>query len=815
MRKLIWSLMTVLAFVFVSCTDETDSMGIANRTLVRLTPEGNVLTRATGAPQVDGYHLRYILEAYEQQVSGELGAKLGRFVQTTTDFELELAQEKTYVLLAWADYVSSGLDNANISSTEDEFYNTTDLKNVQMVTAKWALNTDAKDAFCQVKKDVKQSTQAVELTLKRPLAQLNIKTKEAVQRAKAVQLKYPNVYTAFNVFTGDVAGTASEQAFSAPVLSGSDSRVAYDYLFVHPLKDAGKYAQGSSLYNVIINLFATTETSGQADTSYEVEFVPFSPNYRTNLTCADIPAPGVQKTPITVSVDADFETNELTDPKQFINSSYIRPSFYQSGQIDVKNLQTCNDLIFFVAEPYTAGDLRFEIPDCTAYMNSVTYQAEFAGRTGVAVFTGGSPAMNGGTELLSTVKVKGSGGGQAAFTFGTWVYVDEWVAGAHLFKKALPSGAVGLNLGDTAGKLVFHVGDQRHEFVAQGLQPGIWHHVVFTYDARTNAKMALYVDGELAGKVDSAFGALPFARNPMMIGEQFKGKLDETFFNTLPFDLAAIKKIKDNGLTLKDWNQTKTQAYWKYDDENNLGHDSYSWVTMLEDIRTKIAGKDINIRLGVHHGDWTNTCKSVNRTALINKIHTILEKYHFDGVDLDFEWPENQEQWTNYSATVVDMKNKLGADYLLSASLHPLYYAGFSEAAVNACDWISMQVYGPQKHLFPLERYKNDLNTILTSKKIPADKLVPGLPFYGAFQGGDVIAYRTFVDKGLITSPDVSLVTYNEKEYAVNGQNIIREKVLYAREKGVRGVMSWDLATDTPYENTWSLQRTVVETIWQ
>ena len=56
------------------------------------------------------------------------------------------------------------------------------------------------------------------------------------------------------------------------------------------------------MYNVIINLFDVTETADTPDASYEVESVPFSPNYRTNLICSDIAESEVQ-TQVSVSVD--------------------------------------------------------------------------------------------------------------------------------------------------------------------------------------------------------------------------------------------------------------------------------------------------------------------------------------------------------------------------------------------------------------------------------------------------------------------------------------------------------------------------------
>lgn len=819
MKKLLSYLMAAMAFIFVGCTDENEMMVTANRTMVRLTPESNASTRASaGAPQIDGYHLRYILEAYEQLDSGELSAKMGRYVQTTSNFELDLKPGKKYTLLAWADYVSSGQDNANMNSTEDEFYNTTDLKNVQMIISKWTLNTDAKDAFCTVQKDVQQNTSAIEMTLKRPLAQLNIKTKTPVERAKTVQITYLNIYTAFNILNGDVVGTSSKQTFSAPVLTAGDAtRITYDYLFVHPLKDADKYAQGSSLYNVMINLFSSTETSDQADTSYEVEFVPFSPNYRTNLTCADIPEPGAQKTQVSVSVNADFEANELNDPKQFINSSYIRTSFYETGRIYDKSLQTCNDLIYLVANPYFGGVLYFETPENSFELPAgATWMANYQGRNGV-VSLNGSTQLDGKRDLLNKPT-----GEFPKFTFATWVYLDEWTANAYLFKKQNGTNEpkVALQLGASEGQLTFKVDAATHTFNASALQKGAWHHVALVHDG-TKTSSELFVDGVSAGKA-SNIGKLPSmnAYFNMYLGSNLKGKLDETFFSMLPMSVGEISGIKDNGMTFKGWNETKVQAYWKFDDQKNPGHDSHSWITIMNDLRPKLAGKDIKFRLGVSGGDWEKMMSNEgNRSAFANNIKQTLEQYHFDGVDFDFEWSYSEQQFANYSATILKVKEVLGDKFLLSVSLHPISYK-ISKEAIAACDWISMQCYGPKGTEFPYEKYTEGIQAAL-NYGVPAEKLVPGLPFYGTknwSSGGSegTAAYFDMVKDGAVTSKDQDeLTNYKGAKYWLNSYNTIQRKVRYAIDQHLRGVMSWDLATDCDYNNPLSLQRAVVEEIWE
>lgn len=816
MRKLFWSLWAIIALFWTGCSDETETINNLEQTIVHLIPEGKTNGRAVTAPQqVNGYHLRYVLEAYEEESNGALGAKVTRLCQTSPTFQLELAASKKYTLLAWADYVNSGVDNTNLNNVKDEFYTTTDLQNVSMKTDQWKLNTAAKDAFCTVKKEVMQNGAGIELLLKRPLAMLNVKTKTAAQQAKAIQIKYPNVYTAYNVLAGDVVGSASALHFSAPILTDeSDHHIAFDYLFVHPLSDPDLYAQGSTLYNVMINLFSQTETNGNPDTSYEVEFVPFSPNYRTNLTCSDIPTADVQ-TQVNITVDGAFETPEMNDPKQFLNSSYIRSSFYETGRIYDKSLQTCNDLIFLVANPYFGGPLYFETPENSLELpQGATWVDQFEQRQGVL-------ALDGTTQLDAKSDILNKATGEfPKFTFGTWLYLDEWTLDAYLFKKQNNDNTskVGLKLGSTPGQLTFFVDQSSHTFNAPALTVGAWHHVALAHNGGSST--ILYIDGE-AVETAQALPKLPGmnAFYKMYLGSNLKGKLDEAFFNMLNLNQNGIKTIMNTGIDFKNWNNTKTQAYWKFDDATQPGKDSHSWVIIMNDIRTKITGKDIKFRLGISGGDWLKVCSDAGRrTNFAKQIKQTLETYHLDGVDLDFEWSYSDTELKNYSATIVEVRNIIGSDYLFTVSLHPVSYR-ITPEAIAACDWISFQCYGPKGTEFAYDKYERHIQDAL-AYGLPANKLVAGVPFYGTKnwnQGNSegTAAYCDMVKDNAVTNTTDDQVTYKGTTYYLNSVSTIQKKVQYARQHHLRGIMSWDLATDCDYDNPLSLQRTVVESIWK
>ena len=120
------------------------------------------------------------------------------------------------------------------------------------------------------------------------------------------------------------------------------------------------------------------------------------------------------------------EPEEPDNPtvKSFINCSYIRGDFFEINRISAASMGTCTDLIYLAARPYANGEVAFELPLNDATMTNVSHAGTFQGRNGVVKFEGTS-LMNGGDGLLHSAD-----GAFNKFTFGTYIYISEWVDGA-------------------------------------------------------------------------------------------------------------------------------------------------------------------------------------------------------------------------------------------------------------------------------------------------------------------------------------------------------------------------------------------------
>lgn len=246
------------------------------------------------------------------------------------------------------------------------------------------------------------------------------------------------------------------------------------------------------------------------------------------------------------------------------------------------------------------------------------------------------------------------------------------------------------------------------------------------------------------------------------------------------------------------------------------GKGATTWKELIKSVRTKVKGTKVKIRLGASGGEWkAMVADEATRTAFAENIREVLRKNKLDGIDLDFEWAENKKEYEDYSLAILKLKEVLGDKYILSVSLHPVSYK-ISKEAIAAVDFISLQCYGPSPVRFPIEKYRSDIQMVL-EYGIPKEKLVAGVPFYGVTKDNSkkTEAYFSFVQDGLITSPAENEVIYKGDKYLFDGQDNIRMKTRYTKEQGLKGMMSWDLATDLPLDNTQSLLKVMIEELEQ
>ncbi|MGL4108867.1 glycosyl hydrolase family 18 protein [Clostridium sp. LP20] len=213
--------------------------------------------------------------------------------------------------------------------------------------------------------------------------------------------------------------------------------------------------------------------------------------------------------------------------------------------------------------------------------------------------------------------------------------------------------------------------------------------------------------------------------------------------------------------------------------------------------------------------DSDSKCKK-----LANSIISTVDKYGFDGVDMDWEHPRTDGNSKNqYASLLKYLKEGLKKkDKLLTAAVQAGVNAdgviswdaaGHLDSALDTLDWINVMAYdgGDGDRHSSYDFAVNSANYWRKTRKLPASKVVLGVPFYGRpswasyedILKADNSAYRK--DKA----------TIDGKEAYYNGIDTIKKKTEWAKDN-VSGIMIWEISQDTT-DNDKSLINAIYETI--
>ena len=212
---------------------------------------------------------------------------------------------------------------------------------------------------------------------------------------------------------------------------------------------------------------------------------------------------------------------------------------------------------------------------------------------------------------------------------------------------------------------------------------------------------------------------------------------------------------------------------------------------------------------GGKHEYYHKLLKDDRRTKFVNDLVAITEKYNFDGIDVDIEGSDIDE---NYEAFVVELKKALKARKKLTTSAIAVFYKDqLSDRALKQYDFVNLMSYdhtGPWTPSKPgphstYEHAVADLNYFRIERKIPKKKIVLGVGFYGYGFGPELTSPASSMNYGQIlkTFPGAEnsdqVVMPGGKIMYYNGRETMKKKVELAKEKA-SGIMIWQILGDAP-----------------
>jgi chitinase len=197
------------------------------------------------------------------------------------------------------------------------------------------------------------------------------------------------------------------------------------------------------------------------------------------------------------------------------------------------------------------------------------------------------------------------------------------------------------------------------------------------------------------------------------------------------------------------------------------------------------------------------------RAMFVTNLISVVTKYNLDGIDIDLEGGDIDE---NYEKFVIDLASLLRSkNKMITAAIAVYYKDKLSDKALAQYDFVNVMSYDrtgswrPEKP-GPHSTYAHaveDLEYFGVERKIPKDKMVLGVPFYGYGFGPELTSPAIGMNYRQIVSQFPGAELYDEykmpdgKILYYNGIETMKQKTALAKEKA-SGVMIWQVKGDAP-----------------
>lgn len=234
-------------------------------------------------------------------------------------------------------------------------------------------------------------------------------------------------------------------------------------------------------------------------------------------------------------------------------------------------------------------------------------------------------------------------------------------------------------------------------------------------------------------------------------------------------------------------------------------------LSALEPFIAKAHRKNVKVLFSIAGGGahpyYHKLLQDDRRARLIQNLLSLVLRYNLDGIDVDLEGSDIDE---NYEVFVVELASALKLKQKMITSAIAVYYKDqFSDKALAQYDFVNVMVYdrtGPWQPEMPGQHSSfanavEDLDYFSTERKIPVEKIVLGVPFYGYGFGPEITSPVISMDYNEIVSKFHGSESADQwkmndgKILYYNGIPTIKQKTELAKEKA-SGIMIWQLGGD-------------------
>ncbi|KAK0390017.1 hypothetical protein NLU13_2461 [Sarocladium strictum] len=331
--------------------------------------------------------------------------------------------------------------------------------------------------------------------------------------------------------------------------------------------------------------------------------------------------------------------------------------------------------------------------------------------------------------------------------------------------------------------------------------------------------------------------------------------------NYQPADLPASKithvlysflNLRADGTVYSGDTYADLEKHYPDDSWNDVGNNAYGCVKQL--YRLKKANRGLKTMLSIGGWTWSTNfpaaaASASTRQTFAKSSVTLMKDWGFDGIDIDWEYPKNDQEAANMVLLLQAVRDELdaySADHAngyhfqlsIAAPAGPDNYNLLKLQELGALlDHINLMAYdfagsfsdyaGHQANLYPNPDNPNStpFSTDVAVKAyiaggVPAEKLVLGMPIYGrGYTGTDGLGkpftgigqgdweagiwdYKSLPKSGATIEYDnVAHATYSwdpstKELISFDTPDMVSEKVNYLKDLGLGGSMFWEASGD-------------------